>query len=212
MGSSRWTVREEKTLLSLSTPAKIQSFVDGLTYNLDTIVRSPRGVLRAKRAHCFDGAIFAAAALEFHGISSSLVALYATENDDDHVVTVFRRSGYWGAIAKSNYVPLRWRDPVYKSLRELAISYFDGYFLLNGQKTLRAYSRPFDICKVRDVDWRTSDKDLDPLGTRIDDKGRISLLAPWMTESWINKEIKPADNRWIKAAAVGLDPRGVFKG
>ena len=208
--SKVWTESEKKFLKSLKTPAHIQEYIDSLKYNTDDIVRSPRHVIRTKKAHCFDGALFAACALDFHSEQTALVALYANGNDDDHVITTFRRKGYWGAIAKSNYVPIRWRDPVYKSLRELVMSYFEGYFTLDGFRTMRAYSQPFSPAKIRDAEWRTTDRDLDPIGQLIDRPGKIQLLPKWMNESWLKKETKIADERSIKGASIGLDLKGIF--
>ena len=210
MKSADWTASEKKFLKSLKTPAHIQEYLDSLKYNTDDIVRSPRQVIQTKLAHCFDGALFAACALDYHAEKTVLVALYANGNDDDHVITTFRRKGYWGAIAKSNYVPLRWRDPVYKTLRELVMSYFEGYFTLDGFRTMRAYSHPFNVTKIRDIEWRTAEEDLDPIGKRIDIPGKIQLLPKWMSETWLKKELKLADKRSIKGASVGLDLKGIF--
>lgn len=207
---SEWIAAEKKFLKSLKTPALIQDYIDSLKYNTEGVVRSPRFVMKSKRAHCFDGALFAASALDFHKIKPFLVALYANGNDDDHVITVFRQRGYWGAIAKSNYVPIRWRDPVYSSLRELVMSYFEGYFTLDGFRTMRAYSHPFEILKLENFNWRYTDKDLDPIGDLIDKPGRIKLFPKWMNESWLKRNLKLADKKSIKGASIGLDLKGVF--
>lgn len=205
-----WTPKEIQLFKSLNTPARVQDFIDLLKYNTDDIVRSPRGVVQTKKAHCFDAAIFASCLLDYHKQKSFLVALYANGNDDDHVITVFKYKQYFGAIAKSNYVPIRWRDPVYHSVRELVMSYFEGYFTLDGFRTLRAYSNPTDITKIKNIDWRRTTENLDPLGGRLDEAGRVELLAPWMTEKWLKKNLKLADKRSILGASVGLDLKGVF--
>lgn len=205
-----WSSSEAKFFKSLSSPAKIQDFLDSLKYNTDNLVRSPRFVIKTKMAHCFDGALFAACALKFHAEKTALVALYANGNDDDHVIATFRRRGYWGAIAKSNYVPLRWRDPVYKTLRELVMSYFEGYFTLDGVRTMRAFSHPLDIRKIKDPSWCITDGDLDSIGKQIDKRGKIQLLPNWMDKSWLKKEIRLADERSIKGASIGLDLKGIF--
>ena len=207
---SEWSKSDKKFLRSLKTPALIQDYIDSLKYNTDDIVRSASQVIRSKKAHCFDGAIFAAAALDFHQEDCRLVALYANGKDDDHVITTFRRGKYWGAIAKSNYVPIRWRDPVYLSLRELVMSYFEGYFTLDGFRTLRGYSNPYNIRALKKIDWRFSQEDLDPISGLIDKAGKNSLLAPWMSETWLKKNLKLADSRSIEGASIGLDLKGIF--
>ncbi len=138
---------------------------------------SPRRVLKAKTAHCFEGALFAAAALAYHGQTPLLMDLQTTHGDDDHVVALFKQNGYWGAISKTNHAVLRWRDPIYKTVRELALSYFHEYFLKNGRKTLKAYSAPFDLSKIAPEKWITAEKDLDWLVTRLD-KSRHFPVVP----------------------------------
>jgi hypothetical protein len=147
-----------KVLRKLSTPEKIQRFLDDLPYNNEKsgeTCRSPRLVLEYKTAHCFEGALLAAAALRVNG-SPSLILDLASVRDDDHVIAIYRSNGYWGAIGKSNYAGLRSRSPVYRSLRELALSYFEHYYNLKGEKTLRAYSRPVNLRRFDRIDWMTS--------------------------------------------------------
>ncbi len=205
-----WTSEELKLFKNLKSPALIQEYLNSLKYNTDDIVRSPRSVIKAGRAHCFDGALFASCVMDFHAEKSCLVALYADGNDDDHVISVFRRNGYWGAIAKSNFTTLRWRNPVYKTLRELVISYFDGYFTLKGHRSLRAYSNTLNIKSINISDWRTSTEDLDHIGQLIDQTGKNLLIKPWMNKAWLKKEVPVADKRLIKAATIGLDKKGAF--
>jgi hypothetical protein len=139
------TRAEWRTLRGLKTPERIQRFLDiDIGYNKEPdgdTIRSPRRVLRDRVAHCLEGALLAAAALRAQGFPPLLMDLEAV-NDDDHVLAVFRQHDRWGAIAKSNYSGLRFREPVYRSLRELAISYFEHYFNLQREKTLRKFSRP----------------------------------------------------------------------
>jgi hypothetical protein len=147
-----------KVLRKLSTPEKIQRFLDDLPYNKEKsgeTCRSPRLVLEYETAHCFEGALLAAAALRVNG-SPSLILDLASVRDDDHVIAIYRSNGYWGAIGKSNYAGLRSRSPVYRSLRELALSYFEHYYNLKGEKTLRAYSRPINLKRFDRIDWMTS--------------------------------------------------------
>ena len=139
-----WTKDEITFLKTLTDPDKIQGFLDSIDYNPNYECRSPRWVIRKRSAHCFEGALFAAAALEFLGYKPLIVDMKSF-NDDDHVIAVFTENGHWGAVAKSNFTSLRYREPVYRSLRELIMSYFDFYFNLNGDKSLRSYSLPLDL-------------------------------------------------------------------
>jgi hypothetical protein len=149
----------------LSTPEKIQKYLDDLPYNKEKngeTCYSPRVVIRRNTAHCFEGALFAAAALRVIGRPPLILDLEAVR-DDDHVVAVYRTEGHWGAIGKSNYAGLRFRSPVYKTLRELALSYFEHYYNLAGEKTLRAYSRPVNLARFDSIDWMVSEDPLWPI-------------------------------------------------
>ncbi len=156
--------RDELAVLSrLRTPDRIQSFLDSeIGYNKEPqgpTLRSPRHVLRDRLAHCLEGALFAAAALRVHGFPPLLLDLEAVR-DDDHVLAIFQRHGHWGAIAKSNYSGLRFREPVYRTLRELAISYFEHYYNLAGEKTLRTYSRPVNLRRFDRLGWMTAEQEV----------------------------------------------------
>jgi hypothetical protein len=149
-------------LRRLSTPEKIQQYLEDLPYNKERegeTCRSPRRVIRDNTAHCFEGALFAAAALRVSGRPPLILDLEAVR-DDDHVIAVFRGNGCWGAIGKSNYAGLRFRTPVYRNLRELVISYFEHYYNLDGEKTLRAYSRPVNLTRFDAIDWMAAEEDL----------------------------------------------------
>jgi hypothetical protein len=149
-------------LRKLSTPERIQQYLDDLPYNNEEegeTCRSPRLVIEFNTAHCFEGALFAAAALRAHGRPPLIVDLEAVR-DDDHVIAVYRNNGCWGAIAKSNFAGLRFRSPVYRTLRELALSYFEHYYNLRGEKTLRAYSRPVSLSRFDSIQWMTTDEPL----------------------------------------------------
>src|SRR5246127_3943097 len=139
-----FTAAELRKLRSLKNPDGIQRFLDAMPYHGAQTAWSPRRVLREGTAHCLEGAIFAAAALRVLGFPPLLLDLEAVQ-DTDHVIAVYRQRGNWGAIAKSNFSGLRYREPVYRSLRELAMSYFEGYINLRGERTLRAYSRPVNL-------------------------------------------------------------------
>src|SRR5215813_15554024 len=153
---------ELRLLRSLSTPHKIQKFLDDLPYNKERdgeTCRSPRRVIRDQTAHCFEGALFAAAALRVEGRPPLILDLESVR-DDDHVIAIYRDHNCWGAIAKSNYAGLRFREPVYRSLRELVMSYFEHYYNLAGEKTLRAYSRPVNLARFDRWNWMTSEEDV----------------------------------------------------
>lgn len=155
------TQREFAALRRLSTPQKVQIFLDAVPINHEIggeTVLSVREVLRQKRAHCIEGALLAACALWVHGERPLVMHLDCATSDYPHLVALFRRSGCWGAISKTNHLPLRYRDPVYRTLRELAMSYFHEYCNRRGQQTLRSYSRPFDLRRVDPKVWVTNEQ------------------------------------------------------
>ena len=195
---------ERRIFSTLSTPQKIQDFLDTLKINFERggeiLIYSPRQVLQKKKAHCIEGALLAAAALVYHGEPPLLLDFQTTGNDEDHVVAVFKQNGLWGALSKTNHPVLRYRDPIYKNIRELAMSYFHEYYLWSdaehkvnkkqlGKKTLRAYSAPFDLTKYKPQRWVTTTEDLDWLAVELDDsrhfpvapKKSMKLLRPAST-------------------------------
>jgi hypothetical protein len=157
------TAAERAVYRRLNTPEKVQRFLDAeLVYNKEPdgpTCRSPRRVLRDRTAHCMEGALFAAAALRMNGHPPLLLDLEAVR-DDDHVLAVFRLRGHWGAVAKSNYSGLRYREPVYRTLRELVMSYFEHYYNLRKEKTLRRYSRPVNLVRFDATGWMTAEEDV----------------------------------------------------
>jgi hypothetical protein len=152
-----FTPKELRKLRSLKTHYGIQRYLDDMPYHLEDTSWSPRVVLRENTSHCFEGAIFAAAALRANGFPPLIVDLEA-EHDTDHVVAVYRVDGHWGAVAKSNYTGCRYREPVYRSLRELAMSYFNIYFNLRRERTLRTFSRPVNLARFDRQQWMTTEK------------------------------------------------------
>lgn len=170
----------EKLLKRLGTPQKIQGYLESIPFNFETrgeTYMSPKRTAEAGAAHCFEGALLAAAALSYHGQQPLLMDMQTTPNDDEHVVALFRVQGLWGAISKTNHAILRYRDPVYASVRELAMSYFHEYMLESGQKTMRAYSAPFDLSKYADEKWVTAEEELFWLVDALD-KSRHFPVAP----------------------------------
>ncbi|MFZ2285610.1 MAG: hypothetical protein WAV93_01375 [Bacteroidales bacterium] len=158
------SITELRQLLKpLASPIKIQEYLDSVPYNTSKRTFSPLLVLKEKMAHCMDGGLLAASALRRLGYPPLIVDLTA-ENDDDHIIAVFREGNCWGAIAKSNTTVLRFREPVYRSLRELAMSYFEMYYNLKGHKTLRSYSRTMDLSRFDDRNWETTEDDLEFIG------------------------------------------------
>ena len=173
------SLEEGRTLRALTTPQRIQEFVIGLHANFEEggdTLRSVRGVLRHRRAHCIEAAFTAACALWLHGDPPLLMDLVA-KGDSDHVIALFKRGGCWGAISKSNHVWLRWRDPVYRSLRELAMSYFHEYTNKH-RKTLRTYSEPIDLRHFEIEEWVTNEDDCWDVGASLEDVPHHRLLTP----------------------------------
>jgi hypothetical protein len=170
-GSSRHAPRKERlqslglsagdlrTLRALNTPVRIQKFIDALDYQYADTAMSPARVLRERKGHCMEGALLAAAALRINGHPPLLMDLESVR-DDDHVVALYRERGLWGGIAKSNFAGLRFRAPVYRTLRELALSYFENYFNLRRERTLRSYSVPVNLKRLDNQHWMTSEEDV----------------------------------------------------
>jgi hypothetical protein len=200
-----WNIEEIKFLKSFNDPWSIQVYLDSIDYNPGHECRSPRWVIRKKSAHCFEGALFAAAALQFIGYKPLIVDMKAF-NDDDHVIAVFRENGYWGAVAKSNFTSLRFREPVYRSLRELIMSYFDFFFNIYGEKSLRSYSLPFDLTSFSYRNWAITDDDLEYIGNKIESLYHF----PVVSENMI-KKLNIASDSMLRAGMLGSKPEGLFK-
>lgn len=170
---------ELKFLRSLRTPARVQDFLDTLPMNFeeqgDTLM-SPRRVLREKKAHCMEGALLAAAAFWIQGRAPLLLDLRSAPGDDDHVVALFKERGRWGAVSKTNHAVLRWREPIFKSVHALVVSYFHEYFLDDGKRTLRAYSRPFRLDAKKYAGWTVVEEDLWHLSDALDASPHYQLL------------------------------------
>ena len=198
-----WTAEEERLLDGLADPGEVQSWLDAVPYSTEPIYRCPRSVMRDRRAHCFDGAVFAAAALERVGFAPLLVDLRAVR-DDDHVLAVFRMDGCWGAVAKSNFVGLRYRDPIFRTFRELALSYFDGYFNLDRERTLRAVSVSLDLRRFDPLDWRTGDGAMDIIADALDHIRHTPLFPPALAD-----HLRKVDERTYRGNMLGTDMTGV---
>jgi len=165
------TRAEAKIFRTLSSPRKIQDFLDTLAINMELGARtymSPRRVLSTGEAHCVEGALLAAAACAFHGARPLLLDFQAAYDDEDHVVALFRQNRHWGAISKTNHPGLRYRDPIHRSTHSLAASYFHEYYLWDGRKSLRSFSKPFDLSRYAPESWITADQELDWLVHALD--------------------------------------------
>jgi hypothetical protein len=173
-----------------------------MPYHLADSAWSPRRVLRRRTAHCLEGAIFAAAALRVQGFPPLLLDLEAVQ-DTDHVIAVFKLQGRWGAIAKSNFSGLRYREPVYRSLRELVMSYFEGYVNLRGDRTLRAFSRPVNLARFDRTHpgWMTSTEDVWFIPTHLVGISHTPLLTRAM-----ERRLSRVDRRSLAAGLVGYRP------
>ncbi|MGZ3724174.1 MAG: hypothetical protein ACXWQQ_00150 [Pseudobdellovibrio sp.] len=194
-----FTPAELRVLKSLNTPYKIQKFLDDLPYHLADTSFSPRKVLRHRTAHCLEGAIFAAAALRVNGYEPLIFDLEAV-NDTDHVIAVFRENGGWGAIASSNYPGCRFRAPIHRTFRELALSYFNDYFNKRRERTLRNFStRPVNLKRFDHLNWMTSEDDVWFIAEHLLEIPHTKLLTPKMA-----KALTRIDERSFKAGTYGL--------
>lgn len=194
------------------TPADVQRFLDSVPYVGEERDRCPLDVMRDRQCHCLDGGLFAALALRRIGYPGLLIDLVPSEDrhgnklDDDHVLAIYRRNGAWGAVAKSNYAWLRYREPVYRSLRELAMSYFEVYFSIEGLKSLRGYTRPLDIAKYDYLDYACTEAGATQLYKLLYRRKPIRLIS--------NKaaaELLPIDERGMASGTVGVDFGWVFR-
>jgi hypothetical protein len=186
-----------RKLRALKTPAGVQRFLDELPYNLGYTARCPKRVLHDGIASCLEGGIFAAAALRVLGFPPLIFDLEAKQ-DTDHVVAIFKVRGHWGAVAKSNFTGCRYREPVYRTLRELAMSYFNIYFNLRFERTLRTYSRPVNLARFDQLDWMTTDKPVWFIAEHLCEIPHTRLLTPVM-----EKNLTRLDRRSIRAEMTG---------
>jgi Transglutaminase-like superfamily len=198
------TKTERRALARLDSPAAIQAFLESVPYSTDGRYRSPLSVLRERRAHCYDGAVFAAALLRRIGCPPRIVNLFA-ERDDEHLLAVFRVAGHWGAVAKSNFVGLRYREPVYRTQRELVLSYFEFYYNLERLRSLRSYTRPLGLASFDALHWMTADTAMERIAGRLDALKRIPLLTAQMVT-----RLNLIDERSYRAGMLGTDMDGVY--
>lgn len=200
------TKKEAWLVESLTSPTKIQAFLDSVEYSEEERYRCPLTVLRDRKAHCFDGALFAAALLQHIGYPPLITDIIPNENDDDHLLALFKVKGHWGAVAKSNYTGLRYREPIHRSLRELILTYFEDFFNSIGEKTMRAYTRPLDLRTFDHLSWTTSDENLDAIAGKLDEIRRFKPITPGMIRG-----LSFADRRSLQAGLLGAKKEGLFK-
>jgi len=192
---------------SLRTPAQIQAFLDSVPYSAEDANRCPRRVLEDRQAHCLDGGLFAAAALRRLGFPPLIIDLLPPPGrDDDHVLAIFKQYNCYGAIAKSNYVGLRYREPVYRNLRELVMSYFEAFFNSLGEKTLRGYTVTLDLRKLDALEWETDDRGADEIEQRL----KHLHLKPVITDE-MAAGLSLVDKRYYDGMTLGIDPKGIYK-
>ena len=201
------TKEQRDEFLALTTPAMIQATLDAIPYSAEHANRCPLRVIQERKAHCRDGAIFAAAALRQIGFRPLLVDLNADAGmDDDHVLAIYQVGGAYGAVAQSNFVGLRFREAVYRSLRELVMSYFEAYFNVKGVKTLRTYTAPYDLSHFDALDWPVSDAGADAIEHRLASLHRYPLLAPGMAST-----LSRVDPLSYQAGLLEGDLDGLYK-
>jgi hypothetical protein len=194
--SNGFTPAELRKLRSLKDPHGIQRFLDKMPYHLADTAWSPRRVLQENTSHCFEAATFAAAALRVNGYPPLVLDLEA-EHDTDHVIAIYRHRGHWGAVAKSNFTGCRYREPIYRSLRELAISYFDVYFNLRGERSLRTFSRPVNLARFDRREWMTTDEHLWFVAEYLFTIHHYRLLTPTMI-----RNLHRLDSRSFRAGCL----------
>lgn len=201
------TRNQRQVLSGLNTPFQIQVFLDALPYADEKFNRCPLRVLQDGRANCFDGALFAAAALRRLDHPPVIVdLLVAPGTDDDHTIAIYRYEGALGAVAKSNFVGIRFREPIYRSLRELVVSYFEFYFNVEGEKTLREYTPSLNLKPFDGLDWMCSDDGLEPIIRRLGELRRFPIVT-----ARIAGALSPVDSRLYEAGMLGANPAGLYR-
>jgi hypothetical protein len=202
--SQDWSKRELQVLSRYASPESAQDLLDSLPYRCENGHFSARSALRDRRAHCFDGSLLAAAALRRGSWNPMLIDLCA-ERDDDHIICAYRWRGYWGAVAKSNFPGLRFREPVYKTPRELVLSYFELYFSMKREKSLRSFSKPVKLPSITRLNWECDDDAADALVALLTAAPHYTILkAPQ------KRRLRPVDSRLYRSQLLGVNLKGVY--
>jgi hypothetical protein len=198
--------RDRARLGRITTPAQVQTFLDSIPYSAEARYRSPLTAIRDRKAHCFDGAVLAAALLQRIGHPPLVLNMFPNERDDEHLIAPFQRHGAWGAVAQSNMVGLRYREPIHRTLRELMISYFEQYFNVVSEKTLRTYTRPITLAQFDRQDWTTDDRTMDLIADRLEELSRIPLLTRQMIAG-----LAEVDRLAFRAGMLGSVKKGLYQ-
>jgi hypothetical protein len=200
------TKSERRIFDGLTSPAKVQEFLGGVTYSSEEIYRCPLRVLRERVGHCYDGAVFAAAALSRIGHPPLILELLPNARDDDHMLAVYRQDGCWGALAQSNFTGLRSREPVYRSLRELVMSYFEQFYNTDREKTLRGYTLPINLKMLDTRQWMTRDAAMREIAGCLDRAVHKRVLTRKMV-----LRLSPVDERSFRSGLMGAVRKGLYK-
>jgi hypothetical protein len=200
------TLDERKIFSKLNSPEKIQLFLDSIKYSDEPIYRCPLKVFNDRVGHCFDGAVFAAAALSQIGFTPIILDMLPNKRDDDHILALFKIENHWGAIAKSNFVGLRFREPIFKTLRELVLSYFEQYYNVEKEKTLRGYTVPLNLSVFDKHNWQTDDSTMELIAQKLDKIRKYNLLSKGM-----EKRLLIVDEKTYTAGLLGVNEAGLYK-
>ena len=194
--------QEIELLRRLNTPVKIQNYLESIKINFSETCWSPRRVMGEKKAHCLEGAMLAAAAFLVNGEQPLVMDLKAAASDDDHVVAVYKRHGCWGSISKTNHAVLRYREPIYRNIHELAVSFFHEYFTHHGVKTLRSYSLPINLSRFNKQEWTTGAKNMWHIPEYIDNVKHFAFAS-----AIVVRQLRRADPIEIRAGRLVRDKR-----
>jgi hypothetical protein len=203
--TKEWTIGELALLKRNSSPERAQNLLDSLPYRCEDGHFSARSALQEGRAHCFDGSLLAAAALSRGDCVPMLVDLCAIR-DDDHILCVYKWRNFWGAVAKSNFPGLRFREPIFKTVRELALSYFELYFNMQREKSLRSFSKPLRLPSRTKLDWDCDDATGDRLVDLLNAQPHYPIIAPHHAS-----RLRAVDQRFFQSQLVGVNRRGVYR-
>jgi hypothetical protein len=205
---SALTPHDRENFLALRTPVEVQAFLDSMPYDGGERDRSPLNVIRERRCHCLDGGMFAALALGCIGFPPLLIDLVPEPGtDDDHVLAIFKVNGLYGAVAKSNFSGLRYREPIHRGLRELVMTYFEVFFNIDGMKTLRGYTRPFHLAAYDRYNWQTDEADTARVIDHFYNRGYIRVIPPELVST-----LSRLDQRAYQTNMIGVDRDGLYKG
>jgi len=199
-----YTNNELQIIKKFTSPYNIQEFLDSIPYSAESRYRCPRSVLRDKKAHCFDGAVFAAAMLRRLGYPPLIVDMQAVR-DDDHVIAIFKRNGKIGAVAKSNFVGLRFREPIYRNVRELVMSYFPSFYNMKKEYSLRQYTIPLNLSRWDKQHWEFIDEPMEEIGLKLSYIPVTKIMTPAEIRA-LNK----VDERTFRAGMLGSIKKGIY--